>query len=189
MSPCKCDGTMKYVHLNCVKTWLQQQLHVKSNQCWFSYQCKIFECELCKSSYPAQIQVGEKKFDTLELPKPDSPYFIMEMLSRDRNVCKSYYAVTLSKKNQIKFGRGHDADIRITDISVSRIHAVIKFEKGNFYVEDQDSKFGTLALMQMPMNLGNDSTNFAVQIGRTVLHFFIKKEWKIKTLCRGSKKQ
>jgi pSer/pThr/pTyr-binding forkhead associated (FHA) protein len=28
--------------------------------------------------------------------------------------------------NEIKLGRGHDADVRVTDISVSRLHAVLK---------------------------------------------------------------
>ena len=23
ISPCKCDGTMKYIHVNCLKEWLQ----------------------------------------------------------------------------------------------------------------------------------------------------------------------
>ena len=49
---------------------------------------------------------------------------------------------------QIKLGRGFDCDIRINDISVSRSHAIIKLEKGNFYLQDSNSKFGTLLLMQ-----------------------------------------
>jgi pSer/pThr/pTyr-binding forkhead associated (FHA) protein len=44
----------------------------------------------------------------------------------------------------IKLGRGHDCEIRITDISVSRNHAIIKFQNGGFYVFDNKSKFGTL---------------------------------------------
>ena len=33
-------------------------------------------------------------------------------------------------------GRGNDSDIRITDISVSRYHATIKYEKGKFVLKD-----------------------------------------------------
>lgn len=45
----------------------------------------------------------------------------------------------------IRVGRGHDADIRVTDISVSRFHARINRDvDGHFYVEDNKSKFGTL---------------------------------------------
>ena len=59
-------------------------------------------------------------------------------------------------------GRGHDAEIRITDISVSRFHALIKYNKGDFYIEDNNSKFGTLVLMKNSMKLNNATNNLAI---------------------------
>ena len=44
----------------------------------------------------------------------------------------------------IKLGRGHECEIRITDISVSRNHAHIKNVGNSFYIFDNKSKFGTL---------------------------------------------
>ena len=44
----------------------------------------------------------------------------------------------------IKLGRGHECEIRITDISVSRKHAFIKSNNNEFYILDNNSKFGTL---------------------------------------------
>ena len=44
-------------------------------------------------------------------------------------------------------GRGHQSDIRISDISVSRFHAFIKYENNNFLIFDNNSKFGTLIKM------------------------------------------
>jgi pSer/pThr/pTyr-binding forkhead associated (FHA) protein len=35
------------------------------------------------------------------------------------------HVIDMSSKKNIKVGRGHDADIRVTDISVSRFHASI----------------------------------------------------------------
>ena len=54
--------------------------------------------------------------------------------------------MNMKNDNYIKVGRGHDADIRVTDISVSRFHARINRDpnNGHFYVEDNKSKFGTL---------------------------------------------
>ena len=48
--------------------------------------------------------------------------------------------------DKIRLGRGHDADVRIHDISVSRTHAFIKKEAqtNRLYIEDNKSKFGTL---------------------------------------------
>lgn len=48
----------------------------------------------------------------------------------------------------INLGRGHDSDLRVNDISVSRCHAVIKLKKDGFYLKDNKSKFGTLVLIK-----------------------------------------
>lgn len=50
-------------------------------------------------------------------------------------------------------GRGSDCDIRIIDISSSREHAIIKLENNKFMLEDKKSKFGTLVLIQKPIEL------------------------------------
>jgi len=51
-------------------------------------------------------------------------------------------------------GRGHESEVRVNDISVSRCHALLKYAaknevtnaQGGFYMEDNLSKFGTLIL-------------------------------------------
>lgn len=53
-----------------------------------------------------------------------------------------------SSQDLFKMGRGHESDLRINDISVSRIHAMIKFKEGKFLLEDNNSKFGTLVLVK-----------------------------------------
>ena len=56
----------------------------------------------------------------------------------------------------IKLGRGHECEIRITDISVSRNHAAIKMNPDGFYIYDNKSKFGTLV---------RDETHSEIEIG------------------------
>ena len=52
-------------------------------------------------------------------------------------------------EDEITLGRGHDIGVRVTDISVSRCHAIIKKSPlGFFYILDNNSKFGTLALVR-----------------------------------------
>jgi pSer/pThr/pTyr-binding forkhead associated (FHA) protein len=53
-------------------------------------------------------------------------------------------------------GRGHECDVRISDISVSRKHAFIKFKDGNFVITDNNSKFGTLIKMKTPIPVTQD---------------------------------
>merc|ERR1712110_740223 len=72
-----------------------------------------------------------------------------------------------------KLGRGHESDLRINDISVSRCHAKIKLEKGKFMLEDNTSKFGTLVLVKQRTPL-LPLYNKAVQVGRTVINFSVK---------------
>lgn len=75
----------------------------------------------------------------------------------------------------IKLGRGHDCEIRITDISVSRNHALIKFNNGGFHIFDNKSKFGTLVKeerMEVPVTPDHAQ---AMQIGRTVVIIEMRK--------------
>lgn len=52
-------------------------------------------------------------------------------------------------KTEFKIGRGHESEVRINDISVSRCHALIKYRHGDgFYIEDNQSKFGTIVMLK-----------------------------------------
>lgn len=61
-------------------------------------------------------------------------------------------------KDQFKLGRGHESEVRINDISVSRCHAIIKYKKDGFYIEDNQSKFGTIVLLKNQLRLQEDHT-------------------------------
>lgn len=76
-------------------------------------------------------------------------------------------------KSEFKLGRGHNADLRINDISVSRVHSMIKLQNGKFILEDNDSKFGTMVLIKQRTPL-LPLYNKAVQIGRTVINCCVK---------------
>ena len=43
-------------------------------------------------------------------------------------------------------GRGHDSEVRVNDISVSRTHAIINYKPQGIFIQDNRSKFGTLVL-------------------------------------------
>lgn len=56
----------------------------------------------------------------------------------------------------VKFGRGHNCDIRNADISISRFHAYIKYVDGNFVIFDNNSKFGTLVRLNSPYPISEE---------------------------------
>jgi pSer/pThr/pTyr-binding forkhead associated (FHA) protein len=57
-----------------------------------------------------------------------------------------------------KLGRGHESDVRVSDISVSRCHAILKYDMSDhsYYLEDNLSKFGTLVLAKQAIELELD---------------------------------
>lgn len=72
----------------------------------------------------------------------------------------------------IRLGRGHQCDLRVSDISISRVHALLKYKDGKFLLFDNESKFGTLILLNKSYEIQNDKA--AIQIGRTVFTFVMK---------------
>ena len=66
-------------------------------------------------------------------------------------------------------GRGHQCEIRVSDISVSRVHAFIRFENGNFVIVDNNSKFGTLVKMMRPFRIQTDKVAIQVLNDKSLL--------------------
>mmetsp|Transcript_7459 Transcript_7459/g.7335 ORF Transcript_7459/g.7335 Transcript_7459/m.7335 type:complete len:111 (+) Transcript_7459:719-1051(+) len=98
---------------------------------------------------------------------------MIESMSRDSNNHRMLYLVSFINKCSITLGRGHDSDLRVSDISVSRMHAMIKYTNGKFILEDNLSKFGTLVMLQEPKKVEAED-EFVMQIGRTVFEVSIK---------------
>ena len=133
-----------------------------------SYSWKSIDCEICKSIIP--FSLDGKDSEVLRIEKPKSPFLVLEGVGNDKNSNKGVHIIGVTGSNVVTLGRGHDADVRISDISVSRSHATIRFIDGCFVVEDKNSKFGTLLNLNEKICV-NASNNVVVQIGRTVISF------------------
>lgn len=108
-----------------------------------------------KNIFLRVIQYELPRYDLGEVPH----YVVFESVSNNTN--KVIHVVNMLHINEIKLGRGHDADVRVTDISVSRFHASLrKSSKGYFILEDNHSKFGTLALIKNPLPLSVSDVNY-----------------------------
>lgn len=170
--PCKCSGSSAGVHFGCLKNWVQYKIIAKHSQNVANYHWKKLECEICLEPLPRRIQFGASVFELINIDKPQTPHIILEKLGEDPK-STSYVLIAPEAGQVIKMGRGHQCDFRISDISVSRIHAHLKFEDDKFLVYDNDSKFGTLVLLSQNYSVKEDKA--AVQIGRTVFTFVQKK--------------
>ena len=46
---------MKYIHIDCLREWLNSKKSYKENAAVKTYCWKILECELCKVKFPDKI--------------------------------------------------------------------------------------------------------------------------------------
>lgn len=120
------------------------------------------------------IKAGGFKYNLVQWEKPEGDFMVLESLNQEKNTSRIIHIIRPSPaKTVFKLGRGHESDLRINDISVSRCHAKIKLEGGRFLLEDNQSKFGTLVLVKQRTPL-LPGFNKAVQVGRTVINFSVK---------------
>lgn len=151
----------------------------KEDKNLISYTWKQFECEICKKPYPYVFRSNgvPYRLTDVEADIPtDRNYLVLESLTFEKNSSRMIHLIMPDDdKKTFKLGRGHESDVRVSDISVSRCHALIKFnsENGKYYLEDNLSKFGTLVLAKGTIDLDVDMTK-AVQIGRSVVSFTVK---------------
>jgi hypothetical protein len=190
VQPCICSGSMKFIHLKCLKHWINTRSFdkVESNELCSIYIIKPVECELCKTKFPDYIRHNGKLFALLDFNYEYKNYMILESLTLDKHKNKFLYVISLENNHKIKLGRGHDSDILLSDISVSRIHCVISTENKNVYVEDNNSKFGTLILIQSPSIQMVENLPLYFQVGRTFFTCRFKKQAKLFQCCGVSER-
>ncbi|CAK68949.1 unnamed protein product (macronuclear) [Paramecium tetraurelia] len=185
-SPCKCTGSMKYVHLNCLQIWIQQSIKIKNQHSSIQYIWKKMECEICKMQLQSTYTYQGQIFCIMQIQKPVVPYIVWKITSDGRSKEGTIQVMELLDKQEIKIGRVPDCDIKLKDISVSRSHAIIKVIKSedNRYkllVQDNNSKFGTLLHAQSERLLRYElqyPQKVLYQIGRVLLYVQLKEKGK-----------
>jgi hypothetical protein len=166
---CNCN---EGVHFHCLKSWMQYKIISKATQNVTSYQWKKLDCEICLIQWPKKIKYHDTVHELINLNRPTTPYIIIEKTSNEANPQSTMNIIIPNGNELVKMGRGHQCDLRISDISVSRIHTHIKYENDQFLVFDNDSKFGTLILLTKDYPVKSEKA--AIQIGRTVFTFVLK---------------
>ena len=63
------------------------------------------------------------------------------------------YGGDVAQCNEFKVGRSVDTDMKIADISVSRVHSFIRVMGNKLVLEDNGSKFGTLIKVSSPSQI------------------------------------
>ena len=129
-----------------------------------------------------KIEGKKQIFNLIDIEKPKGDYIMFESLNQVKENCniKSIHVIELND-DIIKIGRGHESDVRINDISVSRVHALLHYDKnsGRLLIRNLKSKFGTLSLLKRPLVIKNKKID--LQVGRTFIeaNLFSMKEFEM----------
>lgn len=182
ISPCKCTGTMKYIHLNCLQMCLKSKINTRSSDFALSFSWKTMSCDLCKKPYPHKFCIAGNIVELVEIPKPAEKFIVLESLCKDKNSNKGIHILSFHSKKSIGLGRGHDCELRVSDISVSRIHAKITMHEDSFYLEDHTSKFGTLIQVKRPVVL-SQFDEYWFQSGRSLCKVHVNRPWSVFCSC------
>ena len=172
--PCTCKGSMKFIHFLCLKNWLNSKIESELNlnserKTTISYNKKDIYCELCNTQYPDYIRYKGKLYN-ISFYKPNFKEFIMfETLRIDKKISEFINIVSLDNKNMIHIGRSRECDFSIPEISISRFHSTIQKDKGELFIEDNKSKFGTLILVQNDNIEIINNTPLKLQINNTYI--------------------
>ena len=154
LCPCKCKGSMKYIHYKCLKNWLSSKIestkgHFFNNGYCITYFQKDLVCELCKTIFPDFIRYKNKLLNITLYDSKFEQYILFESMKVDKFKTKLIHILSLDKYKYFTLGRAQECDIVFPELSVSRYHCnIFKDDNNEIYIEDNHSKFGTLALIQ-----------------------------------------
>ncbi|KAK1938560.1 seroreactive antigen BMN1-9B [Babesia divergens] len=180
--PCHCKGSMKYVHLSCVRTWVQGRLKVNDDNGapQLSYFLQKLRCELCNVTYPSYVEVGSVVTEFLGIDEPAPPYAVLE----PENATTTGLHLVTVVNGSASVGRGSHSAVIMHDISVSRLHALLHYKEGEFVIEDQGSKFGTLLQIDSNYRIPVDSKlPVILKIGRDILCISTKAMRTVPSFC------
>lgn len=184
ISPCKWSGTMKYIHLKWLTEWLESKKISKDGVHFRSYLWETIFCELWKEEFKSVVYSNGKRISLLgyDVPK-NGHYLVLEAINTEeimRKKIKIIHIVDFKSLSNIILGRGNDAHVKISDISISRNHAHLKIINNNeIWLEDYQSKFGSLLIQNDPVEITTNQNKIILQCGRTL----VTVTWQIPGSC------
>ena len=215
IKPCKCSGSMKYIHFKCLLHWLKTKIEVDKSEYiennYFSiYSPENVQCELCKEFLPHYIKHNNKLFNLTELEQnfdseikgdnknkdnkdkntenndnSDDSYVVLDSMSPDKEILPYRYITKFSKNKTLKIGRGLEMNLILNDLSISRNHCQLELsDNGDVFLKDNNSKFGTLVLVQAKSIEILKGQTLTIQAGRTFFNLRYKSNFSLFGCCK-----
>ena len=177
ISPCKCIGSMQFIHYKCLKQCIEAKIQKKEDENFKFYFWNNFECEICKMEYPKYLKYKNTILHMVDIENNFDSYSICDYILFDDSKKKTFRrGIIIFKINddydEIPVGRTQTNRIKLKDISVSRIHCNIIRKNNKLYVIDKGSKFGTLFYLKKNINLNIFHNKDYIEYLISGRHFF-----------------
>ena len=176
ITPCKCIGSVRWIHLDCLREWLKSKKQQQYHNGVHSFYWEELTCELCKQGLNiAQIAKRDRRtiYYLLGIKKVnDRRYMVLE--SDIECLSKAIHIIDFSVKNVYNVGRRVTNDITVSDISVSRKQSEIELDldTNQLFLTDCYSKFGTFVKVNGLHKLDKLGEGVPVQVEKKC--FFLK---------------
>ena len=145
IKPCKCSGSMKYIHLKCLLFWLKSKtVHsnnsVENNNFFNSYFIEdTLQCELCKEIFPDFIKHNHIKYCLIDFDYSQENQIKKNNIISAQNFINTSHEIENNKNNIQKENDTNDQDISnfiildtIYPLNDGNKHrCIVKFNKDN----------------------------------------------------------
>ena len=184
ISPCNCNGTMKYIHLSCLKNSIKLKYNKKSSENLEMFIFQNYACEICLTSYPKYIIYKTQVYYLIDIDFNKYENYVLCDLSKypdNKNKEISHFGYLMFKiedGEELTFGRKKNNNIKLKDISVSRNHCIITKKGNNLMIKDLGSKFGTMRYIKdnYEMKLKQQTVFLC---GKHEIEFCLDKAWNL----------
>jgi pSer/pThr/pTyr-binding forkhead associated (FHA) protein len=151
--PCKCYGSMKFVHLSCLKNNINLKIHKKHDKYYDMYLFQNYNCEICLSTFPKYLIIKSKKIYLIEIDISNyKNYALIDLIQYDDKndyiFHIGYLILRLENDIPLKIGRKKENDVIFNDLSISGSHCELICKNNILYLKDLGSKYGTLKYIQ-----------------------------------------
>eukprot|EP00980_Cylindrotheca_fusiformis_P017658 scaffold5529_cov117-Cylindrotheca_fusiformis.AAC.35 len=184
ITPCKCIGDTKYVHVECLRKWHTAEA---DNQICFLSSVDA-TCSVCKSSFKSDFKLKDGRHVKLFKSSLEPPYVSLlvatkhEMAQRLFNTRFQLSFSTLLKPDgrnatrPLLLGRSSGSDMVLDYRTVSARHAAIRFKNGEFVFTDAGSSNGSYLYLRRPLEL-SPSQSVQFRLGRSMISMKVVNKW------------
>ena len=182
ISPCNCNGSMKYIHLSCLKNSIKLKYHKKKCEFYELYLFQNYSCEICLSPYPKYIIYKSQIYYLIDLDITKFDNYVicdLNLYSDNNNNHLTRFGVLIFKIEEgleIPLGRKKSNNIKLKDISVSRKHCLIRKKGNDLLIKDLGSKFGTMKYIKDFYEIKLKERAVLLS-GKHELEFLLDKSW------------